>query len=101
MFVYRRQRGFTLIELLIVIAIIGVLAAIALPLYKTHTIKARLTEGIHPEAVWLSHGYGHGVKNQKLAYGKGVNDNLLVGIRAEPIAGGAALAETLVTVRKG
>jgi len=64
-------------------------------------VKARLTEGIHPEAVWLAHGYGHGVKNQKLAFGKGANDNFLVGVRAEPIAGGAALAETIVTVRRG
>jgi thiosulfate reductase/polysulfide reductase chain A len=63
-------------------------------------LRAHLTEGIMPEAVWMAHGFGNVSRQQRLAYGKGASDAALAPIRSAPYSGAAAAAEVLVTVRK-
>ncbi|HFC4199075.1 TPA: pilin [Neisseria gonorrhoeae] len=69
------QKGFTLIELMIVIAIVGILAAVALPAYQDYTARAQVSE-----AILLAEGQKSAVTGYYLNHGEWPKDNTSAGV---------------------
>lgn len=66
-------------------------------------LPLRLTEGMHPEAIFLVHGFGHRLPCESLAFGKGAADHELLpgGLqREDPAGGGLSLQEHFVTLKE-
>ena len=77
----KKQQGFTLIELMIVVAIIGILAAIAIPAYQDYTIRAQVSEGLN-----LAGGAKAAVSEFRMDRGTFPSDNETAGISTNPTA---------------
>ncbi|MBG8735486.1 prepilin-type N-terminal cleavage/methylation domain-containing protein, partial [Neisseria meningitidis] len=73
------QKGFTLIELMIVIAIVGILAAVALPAYQDYTARAQVSE-----AILLAEGQKSAVTEYYLNHGKWPKNNTSAGVASTP-----------------
>lgn len=74
--VKKAQQGFTLIELMIVVAIIGILAAVALPAYQDYTVRSRVTEGLSLASgikTIVAENYSNNVGTNQLCRGANLN----------------------------
>ncbi|HGO8523888.1 TPA: pilin [Neisseria meningitidis] len=88
------QKGFTLIELMIVIAIVGILAAVALPAYQDYTARAQVSE-----AILLAEGQKSAVTEYYLNHGTWPSDNSAAGVASSSTIKGKYVEE--VEVKNG
>ncbi|MBG8715791.1 pilin, partial [Neisseria meningitidis] len=88
------QKGFTLIELMIVIAIVGILAAVALPAYQDYTARAQVSE-----AILLAEGQKSAVTEYYLNHGEWPGNNSSAGVASSSTIKGKYVKE--VTVANG
>ncbi len=92
----KKQQGFTLIELMIVVAIIGILAAIAIPAYQDYTIRAQVAEGLN-----LAAGGKAAVSEFTMDRGRFPSDNNTAGISAMATINGKYVTQVGVGVDAG
>ena len=97
----KKQQGFTLIELMIVVAIIGILAAIAIPAYQDYTIRAQVSEGLN-----LAAGAKAAVTEYYQDRGAWPTGNTQAGLATSAVIVGKyvqsiAVADSVVTVTYG
>ncbi|ROV15486.1 prepilin-type N-terminal cleavage/methylation domain-containing protein [Neisseria gonorrhoeae] len=86
------QKGFTLIELMIVIAIVGILAAVALPAYQDYTARAQVSE-----AILLAEGQKSAVTEYYLNHGKWPENNTSAGVASASDIKGKYVESVTVT----
>ncbi|HGP7270421.1 TPA: pilin, partial [Neisseria gonorrhoeae] len=86
------QKGFTLIELMIVIAIVGILAAVALPAYQDYTARAQVSE-----AILLAEGQKSAVTEYYLNHGKWPENNGDAGVASSSSIIGKYVESVTVT----
>jgi type IV pilus assembly protein PilA len=87
----RKQKGFTLIELMIVVAIIGILAAIAIPAYQDYTIRAQVSEGMS-----LTSGVRTAVSEYLQTTGVWPTDNTAAGVAPPGSITGSYVTQVVV-----